>query len=166
MPTYCTGCRENLETERLKTCEQFSATYCHNLRLHKKYLPRFINFWSIWPIYKSFKLVPGAWTSMGETSFRKKAIGTAQKNELEALLRVEVKQNFRGVLSVSLKVMERTTRRVGFWGWSWVRSWDSENRLYFWHFSAMNICRVSVLVSSMFLQFIVPPDRMSGVVLG
>jgi len=28
---------------------------------------------------------------MGETAFRKKAIGTPQKNELEALLRVEVK---------------------------------------------------------------------------
>jgi hypothetical protein len=31
---------------------------------------------------------------MGETAFRKKAIGTALKNELEALLRVEIKQNF------------------------------------------------------------------------
>jgi hypothetical protein len=31
---------------------------------------------------------------MGETAFRKKAIGTTQKNELEALLRVEVKENF------------------------------------------------------------------------
>jgi len=30
----------------------------------------------------------------GETAFRKKAIGEEQKNELEALLRVEVKQNF------------------------------------------------------------------------
>jgi hypothetical protein len=31
---------------------------------------------------------------MGEAAFRKKTIGTAQKNVLEALLRVEVKQNF------------------------------------------------------------------------
>jgi len=31
---------------------------------------------------------------MGERAFRKKAIGTPQKNELEALLRVEVKWNF------------------------------------------------------------------------
>jgi len=31
---------------------------------------------------------------MGKTAFQKKGIGTAQKNELEALLRVEVKLNF------------------------------------------------------------------------
>jgi len=31
---------------------------------------------------------------VGETAFRKKAIGMPQKKELEALLRVEVKRNF------------------------------------------------------------------------
>jgi len=56
---------------------------------------------------------------MGETAFRKKGIGTAQKERTRSTLACGSKTEFyRGVLSVLLKVMERATLRVGFWWWS------------------------------------------------